>query len=166
MLGLFSPAVQVIPTVTVLLVTVGMLVLAAADIWRHEVEDYATAILLAVAAGGLISEGVSAQQGVSGALSAGIAFLVYLALGIRGVMGGGDVKLSVVPALVLGACNPFLGVWWIAASILIQQAFFVAVTHRVLAAARRSGDEAFTLPHVPAMATAMLVAPMIFSVEL
>lgn len=161
---LLSPAGHVAPTVTVLLVTVGMLVLAAADIWRHEVEHWATAALLLVAAGGLIWEGISVQQGITAVLSGAIAFLAYLSLGVRGVMGGGDVKLSVVPALVLGACNPFLGVWWIAASILIQQAFFVVAARRVRVSAAPSTGGAFVLPHVPAMAGALLIAPTLFPI--
>lgn len=166
MLDLLSPAAHVAPTVTVLLVTVGMLVLAAADIWRHEVEDWATAALLLVAAGGLIWEGISIQQGITAVLSGAIAFMTYLSLGVRGVMGGGDVKLSVVPALVLGACNPFLGVWWIAASILIQQGFFFVASRRVRVASGATSGDAFVLPHVPAMAAAMLIAPLLFPIGL
>lgn len=155
-------SVHVVPTLTLFLVSVGTLVLAAADIWRQEVEDWATVILLAVAAGGMLWEGISAGQWISGALSAAIAFLIYLALGMRGVMGGGDVKLSVVPALVLGAWSPFLGLWWIAASILIQQVFFWVASRNVQSVGSSSRTEPVALPHVPAMAAALLAASVIF----
>lgn len=156
--------VTVLPVYTLLVVTIGMLILAAADICRHEVEDWATAILFLVACAGLLWEGVSPHQWLAGALSGAIAFLVYLALGMQGFIGGGDVKLAAVPALVLGACVPFLGVWWVAASIGLQQVFFIITTRlaRPRGFSRGQAAQALVLPHVPAMATVMLIAPSMF----
>lgn len=160
MLDLLSGA-HVTPTFTFLLVSVGLLVLAAIDIHTREVEDYATAMLLAVTTLSLLWEGVSAGQWASGLLSAAVAFLIYLALGMRGVLGGGDVKLSAVPALLLGAANPFLGVWWVAASLLIQHGFFL-MARSPAGKAEPAQAETSALPHVPAMAAALLTAWTIF----
>lgn len=151
------PAAHTAPTLTFILVSVGMLALAVADIIRREVEDFATIALLIVTVGGLAVEGISAEQWASGILSAAVGFTVYLALGTRGVLGGGDVKLSLVPALLLGACNPFLGVWWVAASLLIQHVFFLTARFAT------SGESSVVgLPHVPAMTTALMVAWVLF----
>lgn len=147
---------NVLPTTAILVVVVGMLVLAAVDVWRREVEDYAVLILLGISVTGMYLEGVQPMQWVGALLSAGIAFGVYLALGMRGVMGGGDVKLSVVPAFVLGACNPLVGIWWVACSILIHQVACVLYT--------RIRRRRAVLPHVPAMAVATIVASVAFPV--
>lgn len=160
MLG-FLPQVAsapIAPTLTILAVTVGMVALAVFDILREEVEDYATAALLLLTLGALLWEGVSAGQWAGGALAAALAFSAYLLLGMAGVVGGGDVKLSVVPALVLGIGHPLIGVWWVAASLLIQHGFFLVA--RLTASAGRAGVP--TLPHVPAMATAFLAAWVLF----
>lgn len=156
-----QPRVDVTTTVT--LVIVGMLILAVVDLWKQEVEDVATAALLAVASCSLAFQGVSLEQWLSGVLSAAVSFLIYLHLGTKGVMGGGDVKLSVVPALVLGAANPFLGVWWVACGLLLQQVIHVLV-QRVgpPRAATTAYATPLVLPHVPAMAGAMVIATVIF----
>lgn len=156
------PAHHVIPAITVTVVIAGMLVLAALDVWRLEVEDYATLLLGVVAVVGLAYEGVDVSQWFAAVLSAAIAFAIYAHLGLRGFMGGGDVKLSVVPAFVLGACNPFLGIWWVAVSIVIQQVIFVAIA-RVRPVAAGGGQALpIAVPHVPAMATSMVVAAAVF----
>lgn len=145
---------NVLPATTILVVIGGMLVLAAVDVWRREVEDYAVVALLGIAVTGLYLEDIHPQQWLGAVLAAVIAFAVYLHLGRRGVLGGGDVKLSVVPAFVLGAFNPVIGVWWVACAILIHQAIFT-VWSRV----RRTRE---AIPHVPAMAAGAIVAAAVF----
>jgi prepilin signal peptidase PulO-like enzyme (type II secretory pathway) len=145
---------HVVPTATITVVIVGLVVLAGIDVWRREVEDYATAGLLLVAIAGVAIEGIAPAQWIGAILASAIAFMVYLSLGQRGVMGGGDVKLSLVPAFVLGASNPIIGIWWIAGAIVIQQLFFY-INARV-----QKAPEPF--PHVPAMALATLVATVAF----
>jgi prepilin signal peptidase PulO-like enzyme (type II secretory pathway) len=145
---------NVLPETTLLVVIAGLVVLAAVDVWRHEVEDYAVVALLGIAVIGMRLEGIHPQQWLGAVLAAAVAFMVYLNLGQRGVLGGGDVKLSVVPAFVLGAVNPVIGVWWIACAILIHQVLFF-ITARV-----RKTREA--IPHVPAMAAATMVAAVAF----
>lgn len=145
---------NVLPTMTTLVVIVGMLVLAAVDLWRREVEDYAVLILLVISVAGMYLEGIQPLQWLGAVLSAGIAFGVYLLLGMRGVMGGGDVKLSIVPAFVLGAGNPLVGIWWVACAILIHQVICVAYT--------RIRRRRAVLPHVPAMAAAAIVSAVAF----
>ncbi|WP_311245423.1 MULTISPECIES: prepilin peptidase [unclassified Microbacterium] len=156
--------VVTIPTITALVVIVGMFVLAGLDIWRHEVEGYATIILAGVAAAGVTLEGISAQQWVAGLISAALAFTVYLALGIRGVMGGGDVKLAAVPAFVLATINPVLGAWWVGVSLLIQQLFFTAARLSVRRTAGDTRNVTVVMPHVPAMTAGMVIAVSIFPI--
>lgn len=157
MLGLLPLAAShIIPALTLFVVSAGLLVLGAADIWREEVEDYATVALLLITVAALVHEGISPQQWLAGALSAAVVFLFYLSLGVHGLMGGGDVKLSAVPALVLGASMPLLGLWWAAASVVIQYGFF-AVAGRLAPGSTTPG-----LPHVPAMAVAFVLAWAIF----
>lgn len=145
---------NVLPGTTMWVVIAGMLVLAAVDVWRREVENYAIAALLGIAVTGMYLEGIHPQQWLGAFLAAGIAFAVYLHLGRRGILGGGDVKLSVVPAFVLGACNPVLGVWWVACAVLIHQVIFA-----VWARARRTRE---AIPHVPAMAAGTILAAAVF----
>ncbi|MCI4659781.1 prepilin peptidase [Cryobacterium zhongshanensis] len=159
LLGLMMGSPEnVVPTTTISVVIVGMLVLAALDVWRREVEDYATAALFGIAVVGAGLEGVHPQQWVGALLAAGIAFTVYLGLGRRGIMGGGDVKLSIVPAFVLGLSNPIIGLWWIACAIVLHQTFFAVNT--------RLRKAPLALPHVPAMALATLVASIAFPVHI
>lgn len=163
MLAFFlGPEGHVTPTITIAVIIVGMLVLAIIDIRRREVDDYATAVLLLAAVTGLAIEGIGPAQWITALLSAAAAFMVYLNLGMRGVMGGGDVKLSIVPAFVLGASNPFLGVWWIACAILIHQMLFVISVRSLRAPVGAARALPVALPHVPAMAVAMVVATMVF----
>jgi Flp pilus assembly protein protease CpaA len=155
MLGLlFTHEGHVVPAVTISVVIAGMLVLAGVDVWRREVEDVAIVVLLGVAAIGMHIEGISLEQWLGAALASAVAFMIYLGLGQRGVLGGGDVKLSIVPALVLGAMNPVMGLWWVACAIVIHQLFFF-INARVQ-------KEAAAIPHVPAMAAAALVAAIAF----
>jgi Flp pilus assembly protein protease CpaA len=142
------------PLVTITLAMVGMIVLAGCDVWRREVEDYATIAFLAVVVVGMDLEGLSSSQWVGGVLAAAIAFTFYLGLGQKGVVGGGDVKLSIIPALVLGASNPVIGLWWVACAVLIHQLFFYVNT--------RVQKEPAAIPHVPAMAAAVLVSVVAF----
>lgn len=151
---LFIREGNVVPATTLLVVIAGMVVLAAIDVWRQEVEDYAVVGLFGIAAIGMRLEGIHPQQWLGAVLAAAIAFVVYLGLGQRGVLGGGDVKLSVVPAFVLGAVNPVIGVWWIAGAILIHQGLFF------VASKLQKSREA--IPHVPAMAAATMVAAVAF----
>ncbi|ROR76113.1 Flp pilus assembly protein, protease CpaA [Plantibacter flavus] len=143
-----------IPAVTVLVIIFGMLLLAAYDVWRREVEDIAVVALLGLATIGLHVEGVTGLQWLNALLVAAIAFGLYLELGQQGILGGGDVKLSIVPAFVFGALHPMIGLWWIASTILIHQTFF-AINARVNRT--RTG-----IPHVPAMAVGALVTSLIF----
>ncbi|MFJ2662650.1 prepilin peptidase [Arthrobacter koreensis] len=145
---------NVLPTTTIMVVVVGMLVLAAVDVWRREVEDYAVVILLGISVAGMYLEGIQPMQWLGALLAAGIAFGVYLVLGMRGAMGGGDVKLSVVPAFVLGAVNPLVGIWWVACAILIHQGICLVYT--------RIRRRRAVLPHVPAMAAAAIIASVAF----
>ncbi|MCY1718453.1 A24 family peptidase [Microbacterium sp. SL62] len=140
-----------------------MLALATADIWRQEVEDWATVLLATAVLVAVSLEGISAQQWVAGALSAALAFAIYLALALRGAMGGGDVKLSVVPAFLLGAANPVLGLWWVCVSMLIQHGLFLGM-RRWRVAAAGGGVVPVELPHVPAMTASLIASVMIFPI--
>lgn len=154
MLDFFLPgADDVTPTITLFIAMVGVLVLAGLDIWREEVEDLATIALLGIVVITLAAEGITLEQWTVGIACAALAFTFYLELGIRGVMGGGDVKLAVVPALVLGASVPFLGLWWISVALVVQKLMGAAVVKAAGIPAK-----AIALPHVPAMATATFVS--------
>lgn len=164
MLELFASSDDaVVPHTAIAGLLGAMFVLAAVDVWKQEIEDLATAAALLLVAGGLVIDGVHLDQWVGGVLTAAVAFLAYLLLGMRGLMGGGDVKLSVVPALVLGTVAPLLGIWWIAVALLIQQALFhvSALTQRTPAAAG-SNAVPMVIPHVPAMALAATATIAIF----
>lgn len=156
--------VVTIPTITALVVVVGMFVLSALDIWRHEVEGYATILLACATVVGVTLEGITGQQWAVGILSAALAFAVYLALGLRGVMGGGDVKLAAVPAFILGTIHPVLGAWWIGVSLLIQQLFFMTSRLSARRAAGGVQGSAAVMPHVPAMTAGMVAAVTIFPI--
>ena len=161
---LLGPANVVIPTTTILIVIAGMFVLAGLDVWRYEVEDVGIVALLLVGVAGLTQEGILPTQWVSGLLAAAVAFLVYLNLGMRGAVGGGDVKLAVVPAFVLGAANPIVAIWWVACSLLLHQLLIVAARRFTARPATSGGAKAapIALPHVPAMAVSMYVASSLF----
>lgn len=162
---LITPSgVVTIPTITALVVIVGMFVLAALDVWRHEVEGYATIILAGATAAGVTLEGISAQQWLIGIISGALAFTVYLALAVHGLMGGGDVKLAAVPAFILGTMHPVLGAWWIGVSLLIQQLFFMAARRSIRRTAGGTQSTAAMMPHVPAMTAGMVVAVTIFPI--
>lgn len=156
LVALLAPTGNVFPAVTLLVVIAGMLVLAALDVWREEVEDYAVLALLGITVLGLSLEGIHPNQWLGAVISAAIAFSVYLHLGMKGVLGGGDVKLSIVPAFVLGAVNPVIAIWWIACAFMIHQLLFL-----VAASVTKSKT---AIPHVPAMAAATLVSAVAFPV--
>jgi len=162
MLQLLMGPDHVFPMLTITAVSMGMLVLAVVDVWRQEVENWATGLLLAITLAGLWLQGIAASQWAGAVLSAATVFTLYLLMGMYGLMGGGDVKLSVVPGLVLGAMHPFLGIWWVAASIAVHQVLFklVAVGARAAGDARQRSVEA--LPHVPAMTAAILFSTLVF----
>ena len=149
---------HVVPVVTIYIVIAGMVLLAVLDVWRYEVEDYATAALLVVAVVGVAVEGILPAQWPGAILAAAIAFMVYLGLGQRGVLGGGDVKLSIVPAFVLGASNPIVGLWWVACAIILHQVMFHFST--------RGEAAPKGIPHVPAMAVATVIAAVAFPASL
>ena len=152
------------PTVAVSVVIVGLVALACYDLWKQTVENWSIVALLGVAVGAMSFEHISAQQWLGAVLSALVVFMIYLALGTRGVMGGGDVKLSIVPGLVLGAVSPMLGLWWAASSIVVHQAFFFLVARTPRRAEATSDAAAVALPHVPAMSVAMVLAVTVFPV--
>lgn len=166
MASLFNDSLMhVVPSLTILAVCGGMLVLAVFDILREEVEDVATIALAATTVIGMTLEGIAASQWITGIVSAVIAFTAYFWLGIQGKMGGGDVKLVGVPALVLGAANPFLGLFWVVLSIFVQQCTFLL--WRVMVPVGQSGSTTKTvarLPHVPAMAISLVVSVSFFPI--
>jgi Flp pilus assembly protein protease CpaA len=162
--GLGSGTPQVNPTVTIAVVIAGLVLLAAYDLWKQTVEDWAIVALTAIAIVGLGAEHISLQQWVGAVLSAAVTFLIYLHLGTKGVMGGGDVKLSVVPGLVLGAANPLLGIWWVAGSIAVHQVFALVVSRAARRSTGATASVPVALPHVPAMAVGMLLAVTLFPV--
>lgn len=162
MLQMLLPSGHLIPTVTLTVVAVGMLVLAAADVWKQEVEDWATMLLAFVAVAALVAEGIAPQQWVGAILGSATTFALYLLMGLHGYMGGGDVKLAAVPGLVLGAVHPFLALWWVAASVTIQQALFLAIARTSRVATGKPASVVAALPHVPAMAAGILVSTLIF----
>jgi len=93
--------------------------------------------------------GVTWDEYLNGALSAAVIFLAYLELGVRGIIGGGDVKLSVLPAAVLGAVSPMLALWWFVTTIALQG---------LLSLAGRTSRSPAGIPHVPAMALTFVAA--------
>lgn len=165
MLSIFNDSLtHVVPSLTILVVCGGMLVLAVLDVLREEVEDVATIALAAVAVIGMSVEGVVTSQWITGLVSAAIAFTAYFWLGIQGKMGGGDVKLVAVPALVLGAANPFLGLFWVVVSIFVQQCIFLLWRVVVPAGQQGSTSVVTALPHVPAMAASLVISVSIFPI--
>jgi Flp pilus assembly protein protease CpaA len=158
-----GPEGHVFPATAIAVLLGGMLVLAAIDVWKQEIEDVATAALLILAAGALMFDDIQPGQWLSAILTAAVAFGVYLNLGLKGVFGGGDVKLSIVPAFVLGASNPLIGIWWIGCAIVLQQALFFIYRRTQRTPVRASGSaEPLVIPHVPAMAAATLAATAAF----
>jgi len=140
-----------------------MFVVAVRDIQTRTVKLVWT-VMVGIAAIVVVTlqAGSGPMQWLSGGLSALAAFGFYLFLGMRGVMGGGDVKLAPFPALVLGAMSPLLGVWWIVASLAIQQivTLFVRLWRRIRS---QPAKRALELPHVPAMWVALVVGSWLFS---
>lgn len=160
---LLGPGDTATPLIAIAVALIGLFVLAAVDLWREEVEDWATGILLAAVVGALLVAHITPGQWVNALLSAAATFAIYLWLGTKGVMGGGDVKLSVVPGLALGAVNPFLAIWWVAASIAIHQLMGYAASLSIDGRGM-SHTRAIALPHVPAMAIAAALAVMVFPI--
>jgi Flp pilus assembly protein protease CpaA len=146
---MFDPIVM--PGVTLFILICAMAVLALADLKWQKVDPWSTAALGAAAVLGLLVDGISATQWILALASAAIAFVIYLELGVHGIMGGGDIKLSPIPALVLGAINPLLALWWLCLAISIQ-AGIRAVS------ARPGPGETEEMPHVPAMFYAAVIS--------
>jgi Flp pilus assembly protein protease CpaA len=134
----------VMPAIAIFVLLVGMTVLGFIDAHKQEVEDWATLILGSAVIAALRADGISEVQWTWAGLSAATVFLAYLEMGTFGRMGGGDVKLSPVPAAVIGAINPLLAIWSVALAFSIQSGFQL-VNQRVFQA------KSFAMPHVPAM---------------
>lgn len=141
----------VFPSSAIAVLLLGMLALAVYDLLREEVPNWGTVLLGAGVLIALVHDGVTPSQWAYGILTAGLAFWFYLTLGIRGTMGGGDVKLVPVPALVLGVIHPVLALWAIALSFAVQTVVQIGVqpTNRTVPVA---------LPHVPSMAVGAVAA--------
>lgn len=163
---LLTSAPTVSATTTLLIVIAGLVLLALYDLWKQTVEDWAIVALLGIAVASLAFEHITLAQWTGAILSAAAVFLIYLMLGTRGVMGGGDVKLSIVPGLVLGAVNPLLGIWWVAGSIVVHQVFHLLVVKTAGKPAGGTVAVPVALPHVPAMAVGMMLAVTLFPVGL
>ncbi|WP_159600085.1 hypothetical protein, partial [Agromyces humi] len=148
--------VIVIPYTALLIVVIGLAVLAAADVATHRVEWLPTMLLGAAAASALWYDGITVQQWIWAILTAAAVFLFYLEMGVLGRFGGGDITLAPIPALVIGAVNPILGIWVFTVAIALQGVVSLAV---------RIGlkDPQPTLPHVPAM-FAGVAAPILFGI--
>jgi prepilin signal peptidase PulO-like enzyme (type II secretory pathway) len=139
----------VIPTTAFAVSLVGLAVLAFVDVYTRKVEDYATLVLAFAVIFALRHDGISAEQWAWGAASALLVFGTYLELGTSGRMGGGDVKLSPVPALVFGAVNPLLAIWSVALAFSVQSAFQIVNRHGFK-------NPSPAMPHVPAIFAASL----------
>lgn len=146
-----APAASVVPAVTLIGVATAMIVLAAIDLWREQLHDLVTVLVLLAALAGLSLEGIAPAQWVGAVGSAVVVFLTYLALGLRGAMYGGDVKLSPLPALVLGAVSPVLAFLWLTSTFAVQTLFH-GVAARLQAQPAVGPSVPTEMPHVPAMA--------------
>lgn len=137
-----------IPATALTVLLTGMAVLAVADVLYEKVEDWATGLLAIAVFAALLYDGVPAGQVIGGLVAAAVVFVLFLEIGVTGRMGGGDVKLSPVPALVLGTISPLLAFWWVGVAFAIQAVAQLA--------AQPSGQAktAIAIPFVPAMAIA------------
>ena len=142
----------IIPVTAFAVLVFGMVLLAVADIRTKEVDPWSTAALAFAAVVALFSDGVTVSQWTSGLISAVLVFILYLEMGMRGKMGGGDVKLSPLPALVLGTISPFLALWAVALAFSLQATLQFAVRPQSSFAAP------VALPHVPAICVATTVS--------
>lgn len=131
------------------LVLLFMVVAAVIDLAVQWVPDSLTAVAAGAVAAAAFYANITTQQVVVGALCGLIAFLVYLELGVRGIFGGGDVKLVAIPAFILGAVNPLLALWWFTATIGLQG---------LLSVGNRALKLPAGIPHVPAMAVTFAAA--------
>jgi prepilin signal peptidase PulO-like enzyme (type II secretory pathway) len=139
----------VIPTTAFAVTLVGLAALAFVDVYTRKVQDCATLVIAFAVIFALRFDGISSEQWVWGLASALLVFGAYLELGTSGRMGGGDVKLSPVPALVFGAVNPLLAIWSVALAFSIQSAFQIINRHGFK-------DPSPAMPHVPAIFAATL----------
>lgn len=113
----------VIPALAILVVLVGMAYQAFVDVFTLTMDDWSTWMLALLSVAALMADGITSQQWLWATLSALAVFLLYLELGACERMGGGDVKLAPIPALVLGAVNPILVIWWVACAFTAQSYF-------------------------------------------
>lgn len=135
--------------VPVHLVLLALVVAAVIDVSVQWIPDTFTAVAGAALVLASIHAHITLQQSVDGLLTAAVVFLLYLELGVRGIIGGGDVKLAPIPAAVLGAVNPVLGLWWFVSTIALQGLF--SLTGKAL-------KQPVGIPHVPAMALTFVAA--------
>ena len=143
-----------VPTTALLVLLVGMAALAVVDLIRQEVDDWATGVLAIGTVVALFHDSISGAQWAQGLICAALVFALYLELGTRGAMGGGDVKLSPIPALVLAVIHPLLALWSVALAFSIQSGFQLAVRPAFV-------GSPVALPHVPAMFLAAGVSAVV-----
>jgi prepilin signal peptidase PulO-like enzyme (type II secretory pathway) len=131
------------------LVLLFLIVASIIDLAVQWIPDSLTAVAAGAVAASAFYAGITVHQVVIGALCGVLAFLVYLELGVRGIFGGGDVKLVAIPAFILGAVHPLLALWWFTATIGLQGALSI-------------GNRALKLPagvpHLPAMTVTFAAA--------
>ncbi|HEX9228329.1 MAG TPA: hypothetical protein VF885_17130 [Arthrobacter sp.] len=108
-----------------------------------------TALVLAVA---LAPVGISAWIPVLATAAGAFVFLLVLSA-ISGFAGGGDIKLSPVPAAVLAACFPLTAVLWLLFT------FVLVLIGQIAARAARSEDKHAAM--APLMAAAMIPAVIV-----
>ncbi|MGW8431182.1 prepilin peptidase [Curtobacterium citreum] len=131
------------------LVLLFLVVAAVIDVSVRWIPDTLTAVAAGAVAASAYYAGITAHQIAVGALCGLLAFLVYLELGVRGVFGGGDVKLVAIPAFILGAVHPLLALWWFTATIGLQG---------LLSIGNRALKLPPGIPHLPAMTVTFAAA--------
>lgn len=132
-----------VPATALFVLLAGMAILAIVDLASEVVHNWSTAALACFVIAALLFDGITAEQWLAGSLTASAVFAFHLFLGTRGQIGGGDVKLSPVPALVLGAVHPLLALWAVAFSFASHSA--------VQLSTRPTAGTAVALPFVPSM---------------
>ncbi len=134
------------PVNVVLLLLIAAAVIDLSIQWIPDTFTAAAAGLLVASA---LHADITPHQAVTGVLCGAIAFLIYVELGVHGILGGGDVKLVPIPAAILGAVNPLLALWWLTSAVSLQGLLSI-------------GNRALRLPpgvpHVPAMAVTFAAA--------
>jgi prepilin signal peptidase PulO-like enzyme (type II secretory pathway) len=131
------------------LVLLFLIVAAVIDLAVRWIPDTLTAVAAGALAASAFHADITVHQVIIGALCGVLAFLVYVELGVRGIFGGGDIKLVAIPAFILGAVHPLLALWWFTASIGLQG---------LLSIGNRALKLPAGVPHVPAMAITFAAA--------